>query len=227
MDSPRIVNNQLEMSNMKSTSSKRVWGIGQSLVLAMLIAVGSFAGAQAGGNNGKGKGKPTDPVVDEPDTASIIGDANVVCDLAINHDVETEQELIETACRLMVNTDGNRDGKGQNCTPDTEGNPEVRYTGKNCDNNEDTLRRDAGSVVTSLGDAFIESPAEGDDPCPKLEQASINIDSYIYTYDELTALEEGEDKAKLTDNAEPTLEDDADTIAWGIAIIYSAECVVD
>ena len=157
---------------MKSTVSKNGWGTGQSLVLALLIAVGSFAGAQAGGNNGKGKGKSTDPVVDELDTASIIGDANVVCGSSTN-------QLIVTACRLMENTDGNRDGKGQNCDNEYDPSDDVQYTGRNCNNNEDTLRRDAGSVVTALGDALIESPAEGDDPCPKLEQASINIDSYI------------------------------------------------
>ena len=208
---------------MKVMNSNKFMSAAHALSLALLIALGAMASAQAGPGNGKGKGKPTDPIEGDPDTASIIGDAEVVCNLAVNHEPDVQRDLILTACRLMNNTDGNRDGKGQNCDNEYDPTDPVQYTGRNCNNNEDTLRRDAGSVVTALGDAFITAPAEGDDPCPKLEQAPVYIDSYILTHGELTTVEDGEDKPKLLDGAEPKLGVDANSIQWDIMVTYASE----
>ena len=213
---------------MKATKSSDLKVIGLAASLAVLLALGTIGGAQAAG---KGKGKPTRNIVE--DAEAVVEAAGVDCDLAVGLSDPDGLALISTACRLMRNTDGYKDGykpgNGDNCTMDPyQEDPKVRYTGRNCNNNEETLRRDAGSVVTELGDAFEMGVVEEDlglvDKCEKLQQAYVSIGSYRETYSELTNPEtdDPEEQLKLIDSAD--LGKDAESIEWGIAAIVANEC---
>jgi hypothetical protein len=213
---------------MKATKSSDLRVIGQAASLAVLLALGTIGGVQAAG---KGKGKPTNDIVADAD--AVVDTAGVDCNSAVNLSDPTGLALISTACRLMENTDGYKDGfkpnGNDNCDKDPfVDEPAVKYTGRNCNYNEDTLRRDAGSVVTELGDAFEVGVAEEDlglvDKCEKLQQAYVSIGSYRETYGELTTPESDDpnERLKLTDNA--GLGEDAESIELGIATIFTNEC---
>jgi len=59
---------------------------------------------------------------------------------------------MDNACALFSNSDGWRNGAARGCTEDFVGDALVTYSGRNCDNNKNSLRRYGASTVLSLDD---------------------------------------------------------------------------
>jgi hypothetical protein len=71
-------------------------------------------------------------------------------------------------------------------TADDSGDPDLIYSGRNCNLNEETLLRDAASIVLQTDDAVVLSVDEGEDPQPKWCEVRASLGSYYGTFYELT-----------------------------------------
>ena len=144
------------------------------LAIALPIATFSAMPVNANGH----KDGPQGPKGKQDKTDSLYTSAEYICVIG---------EKAYTACELWLATDGHRiDEPGNKCTADDSGDPDLIYSGRNCNLNEETLLRDAASIVLQTDDAIVLSVDEGEDPQPKWCEVRASLGSYYDTFYELT-----------------------------------------
>lgn len=143
-------------------SSRQFLQIALTVTAGLAIALGTstaFAGKRAG-----------DPPLK---TRDVIADATVICS-----GTPTGYAALDNACALLADSDGWRTGGARGCTEDFVGAGLVSYTGRNCDNNERSLRRYAASSVLSLDDVLNGNAS-------RAGTAASYLCGYASTYDSL------------------------------------------
>ena len=120
------------------------------------------------------------------------------------------------ACALWLATEGENEGSGK-CQTDTDGFMDLKYTGRHCDLNEETLKRDAATVVRMTDEAM--NP--GDDPAaPIWCEVKDSLDSYMTSFNALVY-----DEGKLEGDA--AIEAITDSIVPNIYAVIGMYVVAD
>lgn len=140
--------------------------------MKILIPVLALAGSAAYAGPPEGQGKPDK----SSKTTQLLEDAGAICASANT-----------AACSLLMATDGHREEGPGKCSGDTTGDANLVYSGRNCDRNEETLLRDAASIVIMTDEAMNTAPEEGDDPLPKWCEVRESLSSYNATFVELVS----------------------------------------
>ena len=155
------------------------------ICMKILIPALALAGSAAYAGPPEGQGKPDK----SSKTTQLLEDAGAICASANT-----------AACSLLMATDGHREEGPGKCSGDTTGDANLVYSGRNCDRNEETLLRDAASIVIMTDEAMNTALEEGDDPLPKWCEVRESLSSYSATFVELVS------EKKLTGSSVPVVE---------------------
>lgn len=161
-------------------ASMKILPVALSITLGLVVAL-STTTADAGKRAGDPPHKKRD----------VVTEADAIC-LATT----PGYAAMDNACALFSNSDGYRSGAARGCTEDWVGAGLVTYSGRNCDNNENSLRRYAASSVLSLDDVLNGKAAQA-------ETAASYLCAYADKYEALVGAD------KLTALADVDLDEDA------------------
>lgn len=145
--------------------------------LAIALPIAAFGTLPANASNHQ-KG----PKVKQEKSDALFSAATVICGESPD-DPDGENYK---ACDLWFATDGHRvEGPGNKCTDDDTGNATLIYSGRNCNLNEETLLRDAASMVLQTHDAVVIAAQEGDSSELKWCEVRVSHGSYHGSFYEL------------------------------------------